>query len=185
MRDRLIELIKETRCEKDCDGFQNIETCKACTAYEKHAKSADHLLANGVIVLPCKVGDKVYIKNREITIDEVFLGEELLFSTYFDCDWVMENIGCEDCPFADWEQSYEGEWDCRTRGWFSFAEKDIGKTVFLTREEAERALKGGNDDSCGKEIKKCTGKRCPMQVGYDVRSCKDKECIYRTEGGVE
>lgn len=36
--------------------------------------------------------------------------------------------------------------------------------------------------------KVCTGKRCPMQVGYDVSNCKDKECIYRTEtekGGVE
>ena len=36
--------------------------------------------------------------------------------------------------------------------------------------------------------KVCTGKRCPMQVGYDVSKCKDKECIYRTEtekGGVE
>lgn len=29
--------------------------------------------------------------------------------------------------------------------------------------------------------KVCTGKRCPMQVGYDVSNCKDKECIYRTE----
>ena len=36
--------------------------------------------------------------------------------------------------------------------------------------------------------KVCTGKRCPMQVGYDVKNCKDKDCIYRTEtekGGVE
>lgn len=29
--------------------------------------------------------------------------------------------------------------------------------------------------------KVCTGKRCPMQVGYDVKNCKDKDCIYRTE----
>ena len=102
---------------------------------------ADYIIADGWIRLPCKVGDKVYVKNHEITIGEVFLGEELLFSCYFDCDWFVENIGCENCPFADWEQSYEGEWDCRTRGWFSFAEKDIGKTVFLTREEAEAKLK--------------------------------------------
>ena len=124
MRERLVELIKQTVHPYFAEEI------------------ADNLLANGVVVLPCKVGDKVYIKNHEITINEVFLGEELLFSTYFDCDWVMENIGCENCPFADWEQSHEGEWDCRTRGWFSFAEKDIGKTVFLTREDAERALKG-------------------------------------------
>lgn len=130
MRDRLVELISNS--SKDFYGQK---------PWYEHL--ADYLLANGVIVPPCKVGDKVYINNHEITINEVFLGEELLLSTYFDCDWVMENIGCEDCPFADWEQSYEGEWDCRTRGWFSFAEKDIGKTVFLTKEEAEQALKGG------------------------------------------
>ena len=29
--------------------------------------------------------------------------------------------------------------------------------------------------------KVCTGKRCPMQVGYDVKNCKDNDCIYRTE----
>lgn len=29
--------------------------------------------------------------------------------------------------------------------------------------------------------KVCTGKRCPMQAGYDVENCKKKDCIYRTE----
>lgn len=36
--------------------------------------------------------------------------------------------------------------------------------------------------------KVCTGERCPMQVGYNVKNCKDKDCIYRTEtekGGKE
>ena len=28
---------------------------------------------------------------------------------------------------------------------------------------------------------KCTGKRCPMQVGYKVDECNYKECPYRTE----
>ena len=27
---------------------------------------------------------------------------------------------------------------------------------------------------------KCTGKRCPMQVGYDVANCQCKDCSYRT-----
>ena len=26
----------------------------------------------------------------------------------------------------------------------------------------------------------CTGKRCPMQIGFDVSRCKDEDCIYRT-----
>lgn len=28
---------------------------------------------------------------------------------------------------------------------------------------------------------KCTGKRCPMQVGYKVDKCNFKDCLYRTE----
>lgn len=27
----------------------------------------------------------------------------------------------------------------------------------------------------------CTGKRCPMQVGYKVDECDYKDCPYRTE----
>ena len=28
---------------------------------------------------------------------------------------------------------------------------------------------------------KCTGTRCPMQVGYKVDECNFKDCLYRTE----
>ena len=28
---------------------------------------------------------------------------------------------------------------------------------------------------------KCTGMKCPMQVGYNVRECEHKDCPYRTE----
>lgn len=28
---------------------------------------------------------------------------------------------------------------------------------------------------------KCTGMRCPMQVGYKVDECEFKDCLYRTE----
>ena len=28
---------------------------------------------------------------------------------------------------------------------------------------------------------KCTGKRCPMQVGYKVDKCNHTDCPYRTE----
>lgn len=27
----------------------------------------------------------------------------------------------------------------------------------------------------------CTGRRCPMQVGYKVEECNQKDCPYRTE----
>ena len=28
---------------------------------------------------------------------------------------------------------------------------------------------------------KCTGIKCPMQVGYKVDECNHKDCLYRTE----
>ena len=28
---------------------------------------------------------------------------------------------------------------------------------------------------------KCTGKRCPMQIGYKVDECDYKDCLYRAE----
>lgn len=28
---------------------------------------------------------------------------------------------------------------------------------------------------------KCTGMRCPMQVGYKIEQCEHKDCPYRTE----
>ena len=28
---------------------------------------------------------------------------------------------------------------------------------------------------------KCTGRKCPMQVGYKVNECNEKDCPYRTD----
>ena len=28
---------------------------------------------------------------------------------------------------------------------------------------------------------KCTGRKCPMQVGYKINECNHKDCPYRTE----
>ena len=63
MRDRLIELVSKAR-EKcnltnccDCE-YRDAEPLTNCYSY----LIADHLLANGVIVPPCKVGDTVWIR---------------------------------------------------------------------------------------------------------------------------
>ncbi len=83
-------------------------------------KVADHLLANGVIVLPCKVGDTVW---------RISKSPYLLRG--------MKVLGC-----SGWRDGWRFLTD--EGGQFSithFEEADIGKTVFLTREEAEAALK--------------------------------------------
>ena len=104
-RDRLIEILKVPIHPKI--GVDPAEVV------------ADHLLANGVIVPPCKVGDTVYtygakrVKEWEIT----FVGKNSRNEYKF-----IAVVGkCEDLLI--------------------FWNYEIGKTVFLTKEEAEQKLK--------------------------------------------
>ena len=78
-------------------------------------KLADYLLEHGVIVLPCKVGDTVY------SIDKKVLASHWDEHMYIVDKWSEYKV-CE-IPFSLtlWEH-----------GW---------KDIFLTREEAEQALK--------------------------------------------
>ena len=84
---------------------------------------ADYLLEHGVIVLPCKVGDRVYeITGRKtVSVYKVRAIRVELFGLFIEWD-IVEGLV--------W-QSLSG-----------INADEIGKTVFLTREEAERALKG-------------------------------------------
>ena len=98
--------------------------------------------AGRLVVLPCKVGDTVWAASGKIIkceIDEIYLcdsgGIEFLVS--FNCD----GADCKSCPFNNWTQDCSGECYCDCEyGNGSFKDSDIGKTIFLTREEAEKAL---------------------------------------------
>lgn len=76
------------------------------------------------VELPCKVGDTVYFVDDEIMlpaeVDTIRIREAGIFF-----EWVQ------------WDRSYETAevWDTG-----EFKSDDIGKTVFLTREEAETEL---------------------------------------------
>lgn len=67
-----------------------------------------------VVVLPCKIGDKLY---------RVFAGE------------IFEHRVGSMKYFA-----IQGRWDIETYPFCPCVESSIGKTIFLTREEAEKAL---------------------------------------------
>lgn len=90
---------------------------------------ADHLLANGVIVPPCKVGDSCYPLNAsetELTCEEkisrITISERNVIIGYYE-HWDYSNR----CRKTDtWRLPL------RTR--------ILGKGVFLTKEEAEREL---------------------------------------------
>ncbi len=92
-------------------------------------KIADHLLDNGVVVPPCKVGDKLYTtlcygigdwRIRESTVYEV----RQRFGTGLE---IYEMIRSENGTYS----------------YFRIELDSFGKTVFLTREEALAKLKGG------------------------------------------
>ena len=78
--------------------------------------TVDYLLENGVVVPPCKVGDAVY---RIYT--RAWIGEDVVREVV-----VSEN----------------GVFYIDDKGRMTSCNK-FGKTVFLTREDAERVLKGG------------------------------------------
>lgn len=103
---------------------------------------ADYLLENGVIVPPCKVGDKLYAisENRiaECVCDEISIHNEISICAEFQCDY-----DCKGCPFNNWKQDFHtGEHSCDGEyGTWVFSLKDFGKTVFFSEAEAEYALK--------------------------------------------
>ena len=100
-RERLIDLmIDAKRTEPETGSF---------TDY-----LADYLLEHGVIVPPCKVGDRVYRPSDCLGVVQFVI--------------ISFNIYESEMLFTD---------DSENIIYLS----DIGKTVFLTREEAERALK--------------------------------------------
>lgn len=119
MRDRLIELISQA--DEEC---KHTKDCKSCSGYGKGALCmnyhiADHLLANGVVCPPYKVGSPIYR----------IIGENTLNPKIAIWDIVSLIIYPDEIGYVD-----------DTDNWIPL--KDFGKTVFLTREEAERALKG-------------------------------------------
>lgn len=82
---------------------------------------ADYLIEHGVIVLPCKVGDIVYTTyNGSLSVYRV------TEFTVYDFLWAT---------LSNWDYSdeYKSKFVC--------LDFSLNKFVFLTREEAEQALK--------------------------------------------
>ena len=100
------------------------------------------------LVLPCKVGDTVYSKDGKAAEIEEFIvdNRDIMAMVSFQC-----NYDCKDCAFNSWHTEYSGESSCDGEyGTAIVSLEDFGKTVFLTREEAEAALakmNGGENDA--------------------------------------
>ena len=123
-RERLIEMLNEWG-NKENDGVR--------------AESiADYLLANGVVVLPCRVGDTVYV--NPYTWDYLsFSNYEHCFihSEYFLVAEVVSIIKTRKQNLI--KLKIYNRTTC-TPKYKRYPISSIGITVFLTKEEAEKAL---------------------------------------------
>ena len=110
MRDRLIDLLTDnlTHCDNPLQYIYD----------EIVERLADHLIENGAIIPPCKVGDTVY---KCHTVNLKPTGE-------------ITKRTIKQITFSAFTVTDDG-----ASGWFDI--DDIGKTVFLTREDAEKSLR--------------------------------------------
>lgn len=115
-------------------GLSPEEIVKMGMAYEDSKRYAARLegriKAYGegrIVVLPCKVGDTLYEVTGRKTISE----------------YRVKAIRVElFCVFIEWEIEKGFVWQSLA----GITQNEIGKTVFLTREEAEKALEGMKDE---------------------------------------
>lgn len=118
MRNRLIELLKKAPlCNKDFELQYSDSTIE---------KIADYLLANGVIVPPCKVGQTVYVvRSRTSNGKNLYMREERVdhYRAFDTRVFMLFESGRMSVPDYLW-----------------------GARVFLTREEAEAKLKEGGKE---------------------------------------
>ena len=132
--ERLTEKIGNTNCVKGCGsnckyGFQHCRTedwenCKTIDDVIDKLAEYEGLEEQGLLLrLPCKVGDTVYSIANDGKIYPVKATREVRI-----VNGVLHII-CESCKYSDLV-SYG----------------DIGKTVFLTKSEAEQKLKEMESD---------------------------------------
>ena len=120
MRNRLIELLNSAGKEVAKVFKSEAEYCLKKGELPQHKRTiweieADYLLANGVIVPPCKVGDIVYVKYYGVIVNA--------YVTEFEIN--SKGIVAKVYIDPDTDREYDAE------------------DLFLTKEEAEAALKGG------------------------------------------
>jgi hypothetical protein len=119
MRDRLIELIRNAPRTDVVYGDIKLDE-----PVQTLQTIADHLLANGVIVPPCYIGQDIWhtTKHYDGRI-EIGKGKVSMLQQKADKSWKIRIT------------VNSSVWD--------FTPSEIGKIYFFSKEEAERALKGG------------------------------------------
>ena len=129
MRERLIDMLNYIPCKQGCgcsaldgDRCGDLDKLDRCQI----EAIADYLLADGWTRPPVKIGQTVYLVEDwgyKKEFKEIEVGTIVINGVNDSCKYI-------------WEDVYGG-----SIGTFA----DIGKTIFLTREAAEEALKGGEE----------------------------------------
>lgn len=112
-------------------------------------EQADYLLENGIIVPPARIGDRVYQKGTMYSKCSLYHNTPTN-SFCADC--------CAECDSKSYEYMYTGtishmtyngerlsyivQWDDK----WDNSHYVIGKNIFLTANESEKALKGGEQE---------------------------------------
>jgi hypothetical protein len=113
-KDMFVELILDEGIfdKQECDLCTKDDYCQICGA----ECLADHLIENGAIVPPCKIGDTVYI----IGVATLQMLERKVIGVYFYEEGI--SLALDNGMVVDVEQQF-------------------GETVFRTKEQAEQKLK--------------------------------------------
>ena len=127
-RDRLIELLKKIEYTPFPEMTMKSNLGNQFTDYALNC-IVDELLANGVIVSPCKVGDTVYY------IHETFYDNEYMKAKEDELDFskiikIVERPNCKTNLILE-----------RTEFDWLLMDSWLKGDIFLTKEEAEKALK--------------------------------------------
>jgi len=153
--ERLTDKIGNTNCVKGCGsnckyGFQycckeDWENCQTISdVIDKLAYYEDLEEQGRLIKLPCKVGDTVYVVTSPFNVfDDIEYDENMKDEVY---ESYVSSITFYECGeqyriYAKATNHFIGAY---------FRECDFGKTVFLTKSEAEaklKELKGGENES--------------------------------------
>ena len=122
-RDRLKQLVADTPVGGCYEDFAPVKI-KDILGEDRIQRVVENLLSNGVIVPPCKVGDTVFVVSR-----------------YYTGTWFI--YACMVNDISVYKKNMFVRMLAIRNKHVTFAEEvsQFGKTVFLTKEEAERALK--------------------------------------------
>lgn len=124
-RDRLIELIEQAEGLKNND-FPSVE------------EIADYILADGWIRTPCKVGDTVYVDSDTWGYDYLYFNSKFIHSKYFLMGEIVSIIKTKKQLLMKIRVSNSIHTRYKHKRYTVSA---FGKTVFLTKEEAEEKLR--------------------------------------------